>query len=266
MCYTSGTTGRPKGVVYSHRAIALHTLASALHGSLGSRERDDVLPVVPMFHANAWGFPFSRTMVGAKQVFPGPHLDPASLLEASSQRAGDDHRRCADDLDRHPAGARREPRRAATSRACGDDRRRSGGAAGADRGFEQRHGLTIMHAWGMTEMSPLGTVSRLPAREAGAAEDEQYATARSRACRRRSSRSARAAPTASCRGTARRWASSRCADPGSRRRTTTARGRPTGGPRTAGSGPATSSRSSRTATSRSRIARRISIKSGGEWI
>ena len=80
MCFTSGTTGKPKGVVYSHRAIAIHALTAG--SLLGVTEGDTVLPVVPMFHANAWCFPFSCTLVGAKQVFPGPHLDPQSLLDA----------------------------------------------------------------------------------------------------------------------------------------------------------------------------------------
>ena len=81
MCYTSGTTGRPKGVLYSHRALMLHSLAQAARDCLGVGEHDVVLPVVPMFHVNAWGLPFTCTMVGATQVFPGPFLDPDSLLE-----------------------------------------------------------------------------------------------------------------------------------------------------------------------------------------
>ncbi len=81
MCYTSGTTGRPKGVLFSHRALVLHSFAQT-SGPIGPHEGDVVLPVVPLFHVNGWGYPFSCTMVGATQVFPGPHLDPASLLEA----------------------------------------------------------------------------------------------------------------------------------------------------------------------------------------
>src|SRR5438477_277763 len=80
MCYTSGTTGRPKGVVYSHRALVLHSLGQA-SGAVGVLESDVVLPVVPMFHVNAWGLPFTCTMVGATQVHPGPHLDAESLCE-----------------------------------------------------------------------------------------------------------------------------------------------------------------------------------------
>ncbi|MCB9755491.1 MAG: long-chain fatty acid--CoA ligase [Myxococcales bacterium] len=81
MCYTSGTTGRPKGVVYSHRSSVLHALGMALPDAVSLSCRDTVLPVVPMFHANAWGLPYAAAMVGARQVLPGPHLDAESLLE-----------------------------------------------------------------------------------------------------------------------------------------------------------------------------------------
>ena len=82
MCYTSGTTGKPKGILYSHRSIMLHTMSSLLScGGMGITERDVVLPVVPMFHASAWGFPYICSFVGATQVFPGPYLDAESLLQ-----------------------------------------------------------------------------------------------------------------------------------------------------------------------------------------
>ena len=81
MCYTSGTTGKPKGVVYSHRSSVLHSFGIAMGGSIGLVEADACLPIVPMFHANAWGLPYAATMVGAKQVFPDRYLDPVSLTE-----------------------------------------------------------------------------------------------------------------------------------------------------------------------------------------
>jgi fatty-acyl-CoA synthase len=81
MCYTSGTTGKPKGVVYSHRSSVLHSFGVAIGGSIGLQEADAVLPIVPMFHANAWGLPYAATMLGAKQVFADRFLDPASLTD-----------------------------------------------------------------------------------------------------------------------------------------------------------------------------------------
>src|SRR3989304_4375487 len=81
ICYTAGTTGKPKGVVYSHRAIVLHSLACAMGDTLGLKQSDSLCPVVPMFHVNAWGLPFTSVMVGCKLVLPGPHLDAVSLLD-----------------------------------------------------------------------------------------------------------------------------------------------------------------------------------------
>src|SRR4029450_962840 len=84
MCYTSGTTGNPKGVLYSHRSTSLHTLALCMVDSKGVCERDAILALVPMFHANAWGLPFAAVAVGAKLIFPGPDLSPETVLSLMS--------------------------------------------------------------------------------------------------------------------------------------------------------------------------------------
>jgi len=174
MCYTSGTTGRPKGALYSHRAICLHSMASAMTDMLGIRERDVVMPVVPMFHVNAWGLPFTSTLVGAKQVLPGPHLDPESLLEDMSNEkvtitAGVPTiflgilRKLDEDPDSYDLSSVR-------------DMVIGGSAApeGMIRAFEKRHGLRVLHAWGMTETTPLGTVCTLSSLVDEAPEDGQY--------------------------------------------------------------------------------------------
>jgi fatty-acyl-CoA synthase len=161
MCYTSGTTGRPKGVLYSHRAIMLHTFMSLASDSAAIAERDIMLPVVPMFHVNAWGFPYTTAFVGATQVHPGPHLDPVSLLELM---AGERVTMAAGvptiwlgilhELDQHPGRYDLSAMRMTLV----------GGAAPPEsmiRGFKERHGVVVQQGWGMTEMSPIGTVSRL---------------------------------------------------------------------------------------------------------
>lgn len=161
MCYTSGTTGRPKGVLYSHRALVLHSLASALPDALGMSAADVMMPVVPMFHANAWGLPYTAVMTGTKQVFPGPHLDPQSLLslvasEKVTFTAGVPTiwLGMLQVLDQAPGSFDTSSLKVMVV----------GGAAAPQsmiEGFEKRHGLHVLHAWGMTELTPLGTVSRL---------------------------------------------------------------------------------------------------------
>ncbi len=171
MCYTSGTTGNPKGVLYSHRAIVLHSMGEATTDVMELRERDVVLPVVPMFHANAWGLPFSSTMVGATQVLPGAAPTPADLIRLiESERvtiaAGVPTiwMGVLAELDRgqHDVGS-------LTRIMCGG----SAVPRAMIEAFEQRHGVPIWHAWGMTEMTPLGTVSRLKRHLDQLSEDER---------------------------------------------------------------------------------------------
>ena len=175
MCYTSGTTGQPKGVLYSHRAIAVHSLASTQSGTLGIQETDTVLPVVPMFHANAWGFPFTCTLVGAKQVFPGPHLDPESLLDAFERErvtvTGGVPTIWMGILQLLDADPGRFDLSSLRSMIVGG----SAAPRAMIEGFEQRHGLHVCHAWGMTEMSPLGTVSELTSELADAPDEVKFA-------------------------------------------------------------------------------------------
>jgi fatty-acyl-CoA synthase len=174
MCYTSGTTGRSKGVVYSHRSTALHSLASGAWDLEFARERETVLAVVPMFHANAWGVPYTALLYGMTQVLPGPFLDAASILELI---AGERVtlvtgvpticNALLQTLDNEPARYDLSSLRMIMA----------GGAAvpeGMIRSFETRHGIRLVQGWGMTETSPIASIATLPHAVDDVSEDERF--------------------------------------------------------------------------------------------
>src|SRR4051812_3683455 len=162
LCYTSGTTGNPKGALYSHRSTIIHAYAAALPDTLNISAREVVLPVVPMFHVNAWSLPYSCAMTGAKMVFPGPHLDGKSVYELFEKEevtlsAGvptvwlgllnymKENKLRFSTLKRTVIGGS----------ACPPAMLRT---------FQDEYGVQVLHAWGMTEMSPLGTAGTFKAK------------------------------------------------------------------------------------------------------
>ncbi len=173
MCYTSGTTGRPKGVVYSHRALVLHSLVFALPDALGISSRDVILPAVPMFHVNGWGLPFTAAMTGAKLVLPGPHLDAVSLLDLLDGERVTFTAGVPTVWMAVLKAVEAEPDR--WDLRCLKQVNLGGSAVPVSliADFE-RHGLTIIQGWGMTETSPLGALSKLPADLETLAPRDQY--------------------------------------------------------------------------------------------
>jgi fatty-acyl-CoA synthase len=171
MCYTSGTTGNPKGVVYSHRSSYLHTMAACTTNGIGVGAVDTMLPIVPMFHANAWGLPYAALMAGADLVLPDCHLDARSLI------------RMVEDLRPTVAGAvptiwndvlhrlEEDPDHDMSSLrlvVCGG----SAVPVSLMRTFEEKHGVQIRQLWGMTETSPMATMAWPPP---GTPEDQHWA-------------------------------------------------------------------------------------------
>lgn len=170
LCYTSGTTGNPKGALYSHRSTVLHSYASALPDALGCSAKDVILPVVPMFHVNAWGLPYSVPLVGAKLVFPGAKMDGASLYELFEQ-----------EQVTFSAGVPTvwlgllQHVQANKLKFSSFRRTVIGGSAAPPAMIKTLNALDVevIHAWGMTEMSPLGTSSKLLSKHRALPEEAQ---------------------------------------------------------------------------------------------
>ncbi|MGH3108868.1 MAG: long-chain fatty acid--CoA ligase [Rubrobacter sp.] len=173
MCYTSGTTGRPKGALYSHRSTVLHSMMAAMGNTFALSEADCVLPVVPMFHVNAWGLPFASVLVGAKLMMPGPNLDAASLLEDLEQEEVTLTAGVPTVFLAVLQALDAEPERYDLSKLRAMIIGGSAAPKGVIKDYRERHGIEVLHAWGMTEMSPIGTVANLTTEMKKLPEEEQ---------------------------------------------------------------------------------------------
>jgi len=173
LCYTSGTTGNPKGVLYSHRSTVLHAYAACLPDAMNLSARDVILPVVPMFHANAWSLPYACALAGCKIVFPGAGLDGASVYELFEKEkvtlsAG---------VPTVWLGLLQHVKQN-NLKFSTFSRTLIGGSAcppAMIRSFQDEYGVQVLHAWGMTELSPLGTVGTLKCKHLTLDKEQQYA-------------------------------------------------------------------------------------------
>ena len=172
LCYTSGTTGNPKGVLYSHRSTLLHAYGGCMTDTMGLSMRDCALAVVPMFHANAWGLPYNAAMVGAKLVFPGPRMGDAATL---TQLMNEERVTLAAAVPTVWTMLLQHLQQSGAKLATLERTVIGGSAVPLQmiRDFRDRHGITVVQGWGMTETSPLGSVSTLRPDQLLLPEEEQ---------------------------------------------------------------------------------------------